>query len=139
MVDAERVRSMLRRLTGDLADLAAESPDSLVDDPRGLRAVKYSFVTAIEAAIDVAQHLCASEQWGAPASNADAFTVLAHHGAIDPDLAARLASAVGFRNVLVHEYAVVDDDRVIAALAELGDLHAFVRAVEQLLLDNGPA
>jgi uncharacterized protein YutE (UPF0331/DUF86 family) len=130
MVDAERVRNLLRRIAGALADLAAEDATMLADDPRGLRAVKYSFVTAIEAAIDVAQHLCASEQWGAPATNAEAFTLLARHGVVEPDLARRLGSAVGFRNVLVHEYVAVDDDRVIAALGELDDLHAFVLAVE---------
>lgn len=45
----------------------------------------------------------------------------------------RLAGAVGFRNVLVHEYAVVDDHRVFAALADLDDLRALIRAVERLL------
>ena len=34
MVDAERVQSMLRRLSGDLADLDAEDPSRLVDDAR---------------------------------------------------------------------------------------------------------
>ena len=124
---------MLRRLAGDLGDLAAEDPDGLADDQRGLRAVKYSFVTAIEAAIDVAQHLCASEQWGSPATNADAFTILARHGVVDAGLATRLAGAVGFRNVLVHEYAVVDDHRVVAALADLDDLRELIWAVERLL------
>lgn len=131
MVDVERLRSLLRRIAGDLADLEAEDPSALVDDPRGLRAVKYSFVTAVEAAIDVAQHLCASEQWGAPSTNAEAFTILARHGVVDDDLARRLGSAVGFRNVLIHEYVAVDDARVVAALAELDDLRAFIRAVEQ--------
>lgn len=133
MVDAERVRSLLRRLSGDVTDLAREDPDVLATDDRGLRAVKYSFVTAIEAAIDVAQHLCASEQWGAPSSNADAFRLLARQEVVDDDLARRLAAAVGFRNVLVHEYVDVDDARVVAALGELDDLRAFVRAVEEYL------
>jgi len=135
MVDVERVRSLLRRIAADLVDLAAEDPAALRDDARGLRAVKYSFVTAIEAAIDVAQHLCASEQWGAPATNADAFAILARREVVDAELGRRLGSAVGFRNVLVHEYVAVDDDRVVAALAELDDLHAFVAAVERFLTD----
>jgi uncharacterized protein YutE (UPF0331/DUF86 family) len=133
MVDVERVRSLLRRMAGDLADLEAEDPAALTDDARGLRAVKYSFVTAIEAAIDVAQHLCASEQWGAPSTNAEAFAILARHRVVGDDLARRLGSAVGFRNVLVHEYIAVDDDRVVAALADLGDLRSFIAAVEDHL------
>lgn len=84
----------------------------------------------------MAQHLCASEQWGPPKTNADAFVLLSRHGAIESDLAERLAGAVGFRNVLVHEYAVVDDDRVVAALGELDDLRDFVRAIAALLADQ---
>ena len=45
----------------------------------------------------------------------------------------RLAGDIGFRNVLVHEYAVVDDHRVVAALADLDDLRALIWAVERLL------
>jgi hypothetical protein len=33
-------------------------------DPIWLRGVKYTFVTAIEACVDVAQHICATEGWG---------------------------------------------------------------------------
>ena len=34
--------------------------------------VKYTFVTAIEACVDVAQHICATEGWGPPTDNGDA-------------------------------------------------------------------
>ena len=137
VVDDARVRTLLRRIAGDLSDLDGEDPATLAHDGRGLRAVKYSFVTAIEAVIDVAQHLCASEQWGAPATNGDALRILARHDVLDDDLAERLVAAVGFRNVLVHEYTVVDDGRVIAALSELDDLHDFIAAIERLLRDVG--
>jgi len=40
-----------------------------------------------------------------------------------------MARAVGFRNVLVHRYADVDDDLVVAQLRELDTLEAFVRQV----------
>ena len=83
VVDRARVRSLLRRISGDVSDLAAEDPAALTGDARGLRAVKYSFVTAIEATIDVAQHLCASEQWGAPTTNGDAIRILARHDVLE--------------------------------------------------------
>lgn len=40
----------------------------------------------------------------------------------EPGLAARLHRAVGFRNVLVHDYVDVDDDIVTRRLEDLGDL-----------------
>jgi uncharacterized protein YutE (UPF0331/DUF86 family) len=55
--------------------------------------------------------------------------VLGAHRVLPVELAARLARAVGFRNVLVHEYVDVDDDVVLARLRDPSDLAAFVAAV----------
>lgn len=44
--------------------------------------------------------------------------------------------AVGFRNVLVHEYVTVDDSVVLARLEDPGDLRDFVSAVTEWV---GPA
>ena len=94
-----------------------------------LAAIKYGFVTAIEGCTRVAQHIGASEGWRAPDSNADALAVLAEHGVIAAELGMDLARAVGFRNLLVHLYADVDDDRVVSMLDRVGDLEDFVSAV----------
>lgn len=47
----------------------------------------------------------------------------------DLPLAETMARAVGFRDVLVHRYADVDDRRVVAFLDHVGDLEAFVASV----------
>jgi uncharacterized protein YutE (UPF0331/DUF86 family) len=132
MVDEPRVRRLLQRVGDDLALLterARVDREELASDVDRLAAVKYFFVTAIEGCVDVAHHLCASESWAPPASNADAFRVLARHGAIEQDLAASMGRAAGFRNLLVHEYAMIDDRLVVANLDRLGDLDAFVNAI----------
>ena len=131
MVDARRVERILRRVSEDLAILAeyGVSAASLLDDAPRLGHTKYLFVTAIEGCVDVAQHLCASETWGPPANNADAVRLLARHGVVGDALGVSVASAVGFRNVLVHLYADVDDRRVIEHLHRLDELEAFVGEV----------
>ena len=131
MVDEIRVLRLLRSVSDDLAVLRRES---LADprrrtDPLWLRGVKYTFITAIEACLDVAQHICASEGWGPPSNNADALRVLGAHGVLAPDHGDRMARAVGFRNVLVHEYVGVNDGIVLARLNDLSDLQDFVMSV----------
>ncbi len=128
MVDEVRVLRLLRSVTDDLAVLGVEShaDDERRADGLWLRGVKYTFVTAIEACVDVAQHLCASEGWGPPSDNGDALRVIGSHGVLSAELARTMRRAVGFRNVLVHDYIDVDDDIVITRLADLSDLDAFV-------------
>ena len=131
MVDEVRVLRLLRSVGDDLSVLRGEASadDARRADPLWLRGIKYTFVTAVEACVDVAQHLCASEGWGPPRDNADALRVLGRHLVLAPVLAERLSRAVGFRNVLVHEYVTVDDDIVLARLRDLSDLDDFVADV----------
>lgn len=134
MVDEMRVLRLLRSMLDDVAFLEtrrSESPER--QDEIWLRAVKYSVVTAAEAAIDVAQHICAAEGWGPPDTNADCFRLLAAHGAIGHDSAGALARASGFRNVLVHDYVAVDDRIVVANLDDLSDFHSFAADVANWL------
>lgn len=131
MVDERRVRRLLQAVTDDLTFLRerAAAPESLAGDRERMAALKYVFVTAIEGCLSVAQHVCAAEGWGPPTSNADAMRVLGSQALLDADLAASMAGAVGFRNILVHGYVDVDDRRVVAFLDRLDDLDRYVAAV----------
>lgn len=138
MVDEERVTRLLARIRTDVEALQADADAGgrLVDDRLRLDAVKYRFITAIEGCTRVAHHVAASEGWDAPDSNADSLRVLGDHGVIAERIAAELARAVGFRNVLVHQYVEVDDDVVVANLGRLDDLLAFVREVATWLEEH---
>lgn len=131
MVDETRVLRLLRAVTDDVTVLRTEAgaaPDRRAD-PLWLRGVKYTFVTAIEACVDVAQHLCASEGWGPPSDNGDAIALLGRHDVLGPTLAEAMRRAVGFRNVLVHEYVTVSDAIVLARLDDPTDLERFAAEV----------
>ncbi len=114
MVDEVRVYRLLRVVTDEVAILHRESDagDERRADPLWLRGIKYTFVTSIEACVDIAQHICSAEGWGPPADNGDAMKVLGRHGVLTPEAADAMRKAVGFRNVLVHEYVAVSDEIV---------------------------
>jgi len=48
-------------------------------------------------------------------------------------VASSIRQAVGFRNVLVHEYVQVDDTVVVARIEELADIDAFIREMAALV------
>ena len=139
MVDAERLRRVLQGVTDDVATLrgyAGRGPADVLADPASLGHVKYLFVTAIEGCIDAAQHICSSEGWGPPETNADAVLTLARHGTLDDDLATVVAAACRFRNLLVPRYALIDDSRVVENLNRLDDVDAYVAALAELTEDQ---
>lgn len=131
MVDDVRVLRLLQAVRDDVAFLRRESTADADRrrDEIWMRGVKYGFVTAVEACVDVGQHVCAAEGWGPPQDNGDVMSVLGRRDVLSSDLAMEMRRAVGFRNVLVHEYVAVDDDVVLRRLADLTDLERFVAEV----------
>lgn len=138
MVDEERVTRLLSRVRADVTGLRelAAAVGGGEPAPASLDAVKYRFITAIEGCARTAHHVVAAEGWAAPESNADALRELGAHGVLDEATTEAMVRAAGFRNVLVHQYAEVDDDEVVANLARLGDFDAFARQVIRWL--DGP-
>jgi uncharacterized protein YutE (UPF0331/DUF86 family) len=125
------LRRVSERLPGDPADLR---PMSDATD-----AVILHLWQAIQVVIDVAVSACVQFGLGSPPSYGEAFRMLRTHGAIDDGLAARLARAAGFRNVLVHAYADLDLALVHdAALHGPNDLTAFLAALRDHLKASAP-
>lgn len=132
MVDGVRVARLLQRLGEQIAilrDRAEEDRTLLIADEARLSGTKYRFITAVEAMLDVAHHILASELWGPAEDSADAVRILARRGVLNDVLAERLAQATGFRNVLVHGYVDVDDTVVIESLDDLDELQDFIEQV----------
>jgi uncharacterized protein YutE (UPF0331/DUF86 family) len=136
VVDERRVLRLLAQVEADVASLARFSSHDLVgliEDDVAVDAIKYRFIKAIEGCTKVAHHVAAAEGWPPAESNADAVRRLGTEGVVPAELAGSIADAVGFRNVLVHRYAEVDDRLALAHLARLDDLRGFASAVVRWL------
>jgi uncharacterized protein YutE (UPF0331/DUF86 family) len=133
MVDEARLRDLLDRLAAareELRRLEGMGRDAVRGDVDRLNSVKYLFVVAAEICIDIGNHVIASESLRAPSSYADVFTVLAEAAWLHEGLASRLADMARFRNLLVHGYADVDDDRVMDVLhSSPTDLEAYAGVI----------
>ena len=90
------------------------------------RIVERTLQMAIEVCVDVANHVIADRGLRVPATYAEAFEVLAEAGLLPARDRDAMVRMVGFRNVVVHEYARVDAAIVVRVLREgLDDLARF--------------
>ena len=135
-IDAEVVDAKLRELAHRLRRVAAKKPSSaraLSENEDLQDIVARNLSLAIQACIDIAYHLCAA-QGVVPETSGEAFAHLARKGLIARSLAQRMRRAVGFRNVLVHEYTEVDWKIVMQVIGTgTRDLAAFGKAVVAIL------
>jgi uncharacterized protein YutE (UPF0331/DUF86 family) len=87
---------------------------------------------ALQETVSLATHWLADAGLDVPGSYREIFLALAERGRMPRDLAERLASAAGFRNLIAHQYGVLDPGRVHAmASQELGDLLDFCEVVSR--------
>lgn len=125
-IDPIRIRELLGHIndaTHRLQQLGAVSEEEFLADYRNTESAKYLFIVATEAAIDLCNHIVARSGGRAPRTYADCFTLLAELDVIDRDLAERLRTMARFRNLLVHLYADIDNQRIYESIhTDLSDL-----------------
>jgi uncharacterized protein YutE (UPF0331/DUF86 family) len=115
---------------GRLRELGQLPEAEFLADYRNTESAKYLLIVATEAAIDLCNHIVARQGGRAPQDYADCFAILADLEVIKPDLAKRLKQMARFRNLLVHLYWRVDNQRVYQIIQDdLGDLNTFRQQV----------
>ena len=137
MTDTELIRKRLAFIETCLRELAEiADPDRVEHDVRERRFVEHTLQIAIQATLDVASHVVASDRLGEPNSNQALFETLQRAGWVAPALASELRKMAGFRNILVHGYLAVDPVIVRNVLERrLEDIEAFVESIRRRLDD----
>jgi uncharacterized protein YutE (UPF0331/DUF86 family) len=98
------------------------------------RACEKTIESAIESMIDAAAIIVSSERLGLPTDEESIFDLLIEHNVIPETVAQKAKELKGFRNILIHRYADVDDELVYQHLRyRLSDFEAFREAVESFL------
>ncbi|NJF25675.1 DUF86 domain-containing protein [Thermococcus sp. Bubb.Bath] len=112
----------LRRITG-------KGKEEFLSNVYLRYAAKYLLITAIEAAFSVCNHI-AVRRGRVPGSYSECFTELSRLGIISRELAEKLSRMAKFRNLLVHQYWRIDDERVFEILEkDTSDFEEFIREV----------
>jgi len=136
VIDHEIVNRLLERMEQYLRLIGRMkfSKDELVSNIDIQHLLERRLQLAIETCIDVAQHLVSEERLSPRDTAADLFEALARAEIISEALSRSLQSAVGFRNLLVHEYGALNYELIYANFREdLNDLREFAAAVSQYL------
>lgn len=130
-MDASVVDTKLESLRRCIARVEARCPataDELAREIDAQDIVALNLSRAVQLCVDLALHRLSKTGQTTPATMGAAFDELAHIGTINADLAQRMKSAVGFRNLAVHQYEAMDW-RIVHAICtkHLDDFRSFAR------------
>jgi len=126
----EKLLSSLRSAQSQLERLAETDEDIFLSDPDKVASTKYNLIVAIEAVIDIGQHLIAKNKLPLAEDYANTFHVLSEAGVFSCDLLPNLINMAKFRNRLIHIYWNVNDTVIFEILQN--HLHDFNTILQEL-------
>jgi len=132
MVDRHRVLAKLDELDQYLGELKSILPGNFKEYQavEKKRSCERLLQLSVECAIDICKLLVSGLKLGLPAGESDLFVKLLRKKLISSKLCKLLKEMRGFRNILVHEYAEVDDELVYEmATKRLKDFRLFKKEV----------
>jgi uncharacterized protein YutE (UPF0331/DUF86 family) len=117
-----------------LRNLSKLSKDNFLAHYEKIDTAKYNFIVAIEAVIDICNRIISQRRLGLPQDYSDVIKLMGQQGVVEGDLVGRLVEMVKFRNMLVHIYWKIENDRLYLYLEEnLADFEAFKEAISEYL------
>jgi uncharacterized protein YutE (UPF0331/DUF86 family) len=116
---------------GEMAPLVTLEQAVFLADRRNALALRYLIIQAVEAMVDVCQHILARTRGILCEDYVDCLRKAGEQKIISTALAQKLRWLAALRNTLVHRYQVIDDKRLYEETpAGQNDLTAFVQEIE---------
>jgi len=92
--------------------------------------ILFNLQMAIQNCIDIAAHIASDENLGVAGSTNELFYLLLDNDYLSLDMTEKMVAAVGFRNLVVHEYEIVDLKRVYQIVQkDIFDLKNYIKEV----------
>ncbi len=136
MVDEARILAKIDELDEYLGELHEISPRDFEEYQRieKRRSCERLLQLCIECVIDICKMLVTGMRLGLPSDEDDVFVKLSKKEVLPKTTLDELRRMRGFRNILVHEYASVDDELVFNYVkTQLGDFEDFKTTVLKVL------
>ena len=125
---------LLSEYVKDLRELQDVDLTTYTENKLIHRTVERTLHLAVEACLDIGQHIIVQEGFRTPEDNKDVFTVLGEEDILPRELLPDLINMARFRNLIVHNYAHIDNSVVFGILKRrLGDFDAFAQAIVRYL------
>ena len=128
MLDKNRILSKLDELDSYLSELKIVMPKSYQEYAGSIekkRSCERLLHILIESVIDICALIVKGLRLGLPAEEEDLFEKLEKKKIISKGMKEKLKSMRGFRNIMVHRYADVDDELVFDNLGNINDFKEF--------------
>jgi len=132
--DKEKVSKLVSEAfnaINNLKELVRMPKENFLKNKHFVASAKYFLIVAIEASIDICNHIISKNRFRIPEDYADTFRVMGEAGILEENFVNKLVEMTKFRNRLVHIYWEVDDEIIYDILNE--DVQDIERLISELM------
>jgi uncharacterized protein YutE (UPF0331/DUF86 family) len=139
-IDKKRLTRYLDEIASETIDMEAllARPDhEILLDQHIMKSLKYSTIVIAGAIAATLQHILAKRHNAVVEGYMEVFRKTREFRILSDDLVSRLQPFLRFRNMLVHQYWRVNDQKFLANLRDgLRDFHEFGRCIRGLVMET---
>ncbi len=127
----------LKLLEENINELTAFKKKYTLKDVQGDKtrewALRYGILETIQAVIDISCHLVSKFNLGNPQSYSECIELLGKFNYIDDELTTKLTGMTGLRNLLIHEYLIIEVNKLYDLLNDIGDFNKFAQKINEMV------
>jgi len=122
----------LRRCIQRVEEKTPAAVDQIIQDPDIQDILVLNLTRAVQLCVDIGSHVISETDESVPATMGDVFLTLEKLDAITSATCLSMRKAVGFRNVAIHNYAVINWEIVFAICQKsLVDFRRFAKEITE--------
>ncbi|KPK18308.1 MAG: hypothetical protein AMK69_24995 [Nitrospira bacterium SG8_3] len=133
MIDKNLIMAKAGKVDGHLRRIKAKRSVKLKEFLGDLdiqESILFNLQMAVQNCIDIAAHIISDDELGVAGSTSEMFYMLQENGYLTPELTEKMVAAVGFRNLVTHEYGKIDLTKVYQiAHKDVDDLEEYLGAI----------
>lgn len=137
MIDNQRIEKYLNQIFSEvdaINSILTQNDKEILESKSLLRSLKYSVVVVAEAIANALQHILAKKYKVSISGYKEVLTRSREKQVISSELLGKLHPFITFRNMLIHQYWLVDDNLFLKNLRSgIEDFKAFIIEINRIV------
>ena len=136
-INIEKIKTLEKDLlntVSEIKSIIAMNEEVFVKEPKEIYALRYLLIEAVEAMANICNHILTRVTSQVPKGYPDCFEKLSEAGIITRELGEKLRKLASLRNILIHKYWEIDDQKIFRSAKEnIEDFEQYLREINQFI------
>lgn len=109
------------------------SLDDIISNKIDEWGLRYGLFESIQIIINISCSIVANKNLGTPKNYSECISLLVSNDYLNKDLGEKIKSMIGLRNLLIHEYGIIEVNKLFANLDHINDVRNFIQSIKSAL------